>query len=232
MPTGIWLWRERCAVQAQANEPPQPSAKPQSFSLAKRGRVTNWETTLSASGKYRKAITAYRAAVSLDPKSPYIRVALANTLWASGQITEAVENRALRPEGRAEERSGSETGRRRTIRTPLRSRHRAPQRGRCRRSMEPWQRPTRAVGKRTSSEPRNCSRRDCGSILPISPGGKYSAIYYLEKLDAPAKAVPHLAKVVEAAPRRSGVVADARKSAGAFQGFWRSHHVVPKGRRP
>jgi tetratricopeptide (TPR) repeat protein len=156
--------------------------------------------TLSASGKYRKAITAYRAAVSLDPKSPYIRVALANTLWASGQITEAVRiARSVLKDEPKNEAALKLVAAAPSAPAPLKAprataRAMSPLDGAVAKAYSSgrkadFERAAELLEARLRKRPADLARR------------KILGDIYLEKLDAPAKAVPHLAKVVEAAPR-------------------------------
>ena len=180
--------------------------------------------TLSASGHYAEAADAYRAALERDPKNTGARLALAKTLWAANRPDEAArEARAVL------EYDPLNAAARRLLTTPPSAPNPAS---------APAAKRTSPVDAAVAAAYASGSRADfqraarmLEESLRRAPGDlarrKSLGFLYLEKLNAPAEAVPHLEKVAAATPRDAAwlqMLAKAQAAAGdraAAAATWR-----------
>ncbi len=180
--------------------------------------------TLSGAGRLGEAATAYRAALKIDGKNTDTRLALAKTLWAAGETAEA-----------------SATARTILDYDPLNSAARKLLLAEQTPAPAPAPPPpppaappqpahpadTAVAAAYASGRPADFAR--AAEVLEKSlrrsprdlPRRKTLAYLYLDKLHAPAQAVPHFTKVVESTPHDGAwwaLLAKAQEAAGDAQG--------------
>jgi tetratricopeptide (TPR) repeat protein len=131
--------------------------------------------TLGELGRHEEAVAALRAAQTIDPENQDVRVAL------SAQL-------AVLQERQAKVKKTSDVWRERPVSTVVQAERAAYQSGR----VEDFTHAAELL--------ENALRRAPGDLAKRKSLG----FIYLEKLDAPALAVPHLEKVVMASPRDAG----------------------------
>lgn len=196
--------------------------------------------TLAESGQYPAAIDAYRSALERDGKSVEVRLALARTLWAGGQIDEAqrvaravLGDEPLNSSARKLLATNSEPPQPppapaaapvvRARPKPVSPVDAAIAEAYRTRRREAFERAARVLEAHLRQEPRDLPRRRTVAYL------------YLDNLHAPEQAVPHLARVVAAAPRDAAwlqLLAKAQLAtgdrAGAAASYRRAADVAPR----
>lgn len=194
--------------------------------------------TLSGAGRYAEAATAYRMAIEIDGKNTDARLALAKTLWASGNVDEAKTaaravleydplNSAARKLLLAEHKAAEPPAPAAPAPPPM-----------------PVAPPPAPTGKRLSpadaalatayTSGRESDFAHAAEVLEDTlrrtprdlPRRKALGYLYLDKLHAPARAVPHLEKVVQAVPGDAAwwqLLAKAQAGAGDREAAVRSY---------
>ena len=164
--------------------------------------------TLASSGQYKEAAAAYRAAIDLNVRNSDARLALAKTLWADGQITEAklaartvLEFEPANSEARKLLSAAATAPAPPPSSTPAPTAAPAP----LPKPVPPLDAAIADAYLSGRSEKFERAAAMLESSLLHEPGhlkNRQSLAYlYLEKLHAPARAVPHLEKVSTALPR-------------------------------
>lgn len=162
--------------------------------------------TLASSGRYKEAAAAYRAAIDLNVRNSDARLALAKTLWADGQITEAklaarmvLEFEPANSEARKLLSAAAPAP------TPASTPAPASTPGPLPKPVPPLDAAIADAYLSGRSEKFERAAAMLESALLHDPGhlkNRQSLAYlYLEKLHAPARAVPHLEKISAALPR-------------------------------
>jgi predicted Zn-dependent protease len=173
-------------------------------------------------GRFTEAEAAHRAAIAIDPRTPYLRVGLAELLARLGRKAEArtlVEAVLAQAPGDAWAKivlAGLEppppvaAGPKPAHEQAVIDAYALPSRDRFRRAAE-------ALEERLTNRPRDLRSRQTLAFL------------YLDKLEDPARAIPHLERVVAARPRDRGwlsLLARACSEANDHGGAARAHARV------
>lgn len=194
--------------------------------------------TLSGAGRYAEAATAYRRTIEIDGKNTDARLALAKTLWAGGEIEDAKHaaravleydplNSAARKLLLAEQKVAEPSARIAPAPPPMPV---APPPVPARKRMSPAD----AALADAYHSGRESDFAHAAEVLEESlrrtpgdlPRRKALGYLYLDKLHAPARAVPHLEKVVQAVPGDAAwwqLLAKAQASAGEREAAVRSY---------
>ena len=181
--------------------------------------------TLSGAGRLAEAADAYRAALAIDEKNTDTRLALAKTLWAAGQLEEAnaaaravLEYDPLNPAARKLLRADHRPAPApvpvaaplpAAVPKPVHPADAALAAAYASGAAADFRRAAELIEETLRLAPRDLPRR------------KALAWVYLDKLHAPAAAVPHFAMVVKLTPGDGGwwsLLAKAQAAAGDLEG--------------
>lgn len=196
--------------------------------------------TLSGAGHYAEAAAAYRVAIEIDGKNTDARLALAKTLWAGGDLDAAeqaaravLEYDPLNSSARKlllSETKAAEPAPTLTPATPAPPAPVAPPSTPAPKRISPAD---AALATAYASGRERDFARAAGVLedtLRRTPGDlarrKALGYLYLDKLRAPARAVPHLEKVVQAVPGDGAwwqLLARAQAESGDREGSVRSY---------
>ncbi len=208
-------WQQSLARALRANGQMDRAAAhfARAAELAPRDGWVRYElgNTLSGAGHYAEAAAAYRAALTIDGKSIDTRLALARTLWANGELDEA---RLAAREVLEFDPLNSAARKLLLTAAPPPPAAPAPVAAAAASTPPPAPAPSRKVspvdaavaaawtsGRRSDFE---SAARALESALGAAPRDlarrKSLAWLYLEKLQQPAAAIPHLREVVAAQP--------------------------------
>lgn len=189
--------------------------------------------TLSGTGRFSEAEEAYRCALGDRETEGRVRVALAKVLWASGRPAEAAmiaqtvlardpgDSEAAQLASAARQREGSEAAAHGNQRVPGWIGVRAVDEA-DRAVVEAYRLKTRAAFQRACSVLERVLKRFPNDLVKR----KALASIYLEKLHAPADAVPHLRLIVGKAPKAGAwwqMLATAQAETGDGKGAVESY---------
>ena len=181
--------------------------------------------TLSGAGRFAEAAEAYRAALAIDGKNTDTRLALSKTLWAAGNLAEAnaaaravLEHDQLNPAARklllAEHQPAPAPV---PVAAPLPPAPPKPVHPADAALAAAYASGAAADFQRAAEVLEETLRRTPRDL----PLRKALAYLYLDKLHAPAAAVPHFVKVTALAPADGawwGLLAKAQAEAGDLEG--------------